>query len=663
MPESRRAVRWLLALAFAASFFVQPAAQAQDISDLELEKVRAVEKARIAAIKKVYHSVVAIYGTNRQGGGSGVIFHPEGYALTNYHVVAGAGVAGWGGLADTKLYKWKLIGMDPGGDLAIIKLEGPTPDHQFPWSRIGDSDLVRVGDFVMAMGNPFILAEDQTPTVTLGIVSGVKRYQPGTGPGGKMLEYGNCIQIDSSINPGNSGGPLFNMRGEVIGINGRGSFEERGRVNVGLGYAISAEQCKIFIPEMLSTKTCEHGTLEAVFDRYGGNETVCTSVNLDAPIGKAGLQPGDRLVRFNGKDIRSTHEFTNEIATLPAHWPVDVTWERDGKQQTAWVRLSAISYPKPPQRQPPARPQPQPKPDEKKDDAKKEEPKEEPAEEEDQPIEPFKPADEKDEPKEENPKEQPKQPAPPPIQIPRQQGAPMEFGKFRDAKQNEVEALRVIAQYIEYLGGREAVSKFAGWRTVVEVRQGNDIISSSTTRRAGAGRVRIEAQEEDVASIIIWDGSVLTRKTGDQVTTVEGIQARRTTLVAMETALAGILSENPKDQFRRIVLQGTDKSGGEVCYRLLLEDKSENRTVAWFSLLDANGDFQTRFVKFAPADDSDQPRSPMSVIADYRPIAGVMYSHTNRLVTGLEESTIVELQVSSVKPVAELPADAFVLPK
>ena len=165
-----------------------------------------------------------------------------------------------GGLADGKLYRWKLIGTDPGGDLAIIQLEGK---EVFPATRLGNSDEVKVGDWALAMGNPFILTEDQVPTVTLGIVSGVKRYQPGAGQ--NQLVYGNCIQVDSSINPGNSGGPLFNFKGEVIGINGRGSFKERGRVNVGLGYAISANQIKNFIPDLLATKLVEHATLDASF--------------------------------------------------------------------------------------------------------------------------------------------------------------------------------------------------------------------------------------------------------------------------------------------------------------------------------------------------------------------------------------------------------------
>ncbi|HTN74399.1 MAG TPA: trypsin-like peptidase domain-containing protein, partial [Pirellulaceae bacterium] len=172
----------------------------------ELAAVKAAEEDRIRAIDSVYGAVVAIYGNDRGGGGSGVLYDPAGFALTNHHVVQGAGVEGWAGLADGKLYRWRLIGTDPGGDVAIIQLQGK---EQFPIAPLGNSEHVRVGDFSMAMGNPFVLAEDQRPTVTLGIVSGIERYQEGAG--NNMLVYGNCIQVDSSINPGNSGGPLFNL--------------------------------------------------------------------------------------------------------------------------------------------------------------------------------------------------------------------------------------------------------------------------------------------------------------------------------------------------------------------------------------------------------------------------------------------------------------------
>src|SRR4029078_13213371 len=99
---------------------------------------------------------------------------------------------------------------------------------------LGDSDKLRAGDWSLAMGNPFLLATDFTPTVTFGLISGVHLYQY---PAGTLLEYTDCIQIDTSINPGNSGGPLFNMNAELVGINGRISLEKRGRVKCGGGYA------------------------------------------------------------------------------------------------------------------------------------------------------------------------------------------------------------------------------------------------------------------------------------------------------------------------------------------------------------------------------------------------------------------------------------------
>ncbi len=315
------------------------------LSDEEMALILASEKQRIAAIDRVIGSVVAIYGENRQGGGSGVIVDPSGIALTNHHVIIGAGVSGWGGLADGKLYHWKLVGTDPGGDLAIIQLEGQA---SFPFAPLGDSDKVRVGDWVLAMGNPFVLTEDQRPTVTLGIVSGVKRYQPGAGK--NQLIYGNCIQVDSSINPGNSGGPLFNLQGDVIGINGRGSFQDRGRVNVGLGYAISANQIRNFIPELLATKLVEHGTLDANFtDRNG--KVVCKNLYENTPLYLAGMRPGDELLEFEGVPIKTANQFTNLICTLPENWPARLKFrDASGELQTFHSRLFGLPYVKPKRR-------------------------------------------------------------------------------------------------------------------------------------------------------------------------------------------------------------------------------------------------------------------------------------------------------------------------
>ncbi len=304
--------------------------------------VRQYQQQRVDAIKRVVNSVVAIYDEDRTGSGSGVVISPSGLALTNHHVIMAAGIKGWGGLAGDRMFRWKLIGTDPGGDVSLIQMES---DEPFPWSPLGDSDLVQVGDWALAMGNPFILTEDQSPTVTLGIVSGVKRYQYGAGQ--NQLVYGNCIQVDSSINPGNSGGPLFNFNGEVIGINGRGSFQDRGRVNVGLGYAISSNQIKNFIPDLMATKLTEHGTLDCNFSDRDG-KVVCSTINQDSPAAKAGLALGDELVEFEGVSISTANQFTNLICTLPESWPAALTLQKPTGQITEMtVRLLGLPYSKP----------------------------------------------------------------------------------------------------------------------------------------------------------------------------------------------------------------------------------------------------------------------------------------------------------------------------
>jgi serine protease Do len=196
------------------------------------DDVRNAESRRIAVISKIRPAVVAVFANGGQGGGSGVVIDPEGFALTNFHVVQGVGPTMKCGLDDGVLYDAVLVGLDKVGDVALIKLLPKEQGKPFPNVPLGDSDKVRAGDWSIAMGNPFLLATDFSPTVTFGMVSGVHRYQY---PAGTLLEYTDCIQVDTSINPGNSGGPLFNTDGELIGINGRGSFEKRGRVNSGVG--------------------------------------------------------------------------------------------------------------------------------------------------------------------------------------------------------------------------------------------------------------------------------------------------------------------------------------------------------------------------------------------------------------------------------------------
>lgn len=332
------------------------------VDDDPLAAARRLEQQRIEVIRRITPAVVAVFGLERAGGGSGVVIHPSGLALTNHHVIAAAGTTGWGGLADGKLYRWELIGNDPGGDLALIRLIHDQPGGEFPSVKLGDSDQVQVGDWTLVLGNPFTLAEDYTPTVTYGIVSGVQRYQPGMSD--TLLVYGNCIQVDTSINPGNSGGPLFNVQGELIGINGRASFEfrQRGRVNVGLGYAISVNQCRHFLPELMATKLIQHGTLDALFgDRDG--RVLCTAIYDDADIAALGLELGDELLEFEGRPVTTANQFTNWICTLPAGWPAQLKIRKaDGRTSEIRMRLIGLPYPKM-DSPPPAAAPPQPRPE------------------------------------------------------------------------------------------------------------------------------------------------------------------------------------------------------------------------------------------------------------------------------------------------------------
>lgn len=345
-PDASSSIRPLCLLGTGLLCLAQWVATAQGQESLTEEawnSIRQAEQQRIEAIQKVYGAVVAIYDEERKGGGSGVLISSDGLTLTNHHVIMGAGISGWGGLADGQLYRWHLLGTDPGGDLAVIQLTG---HDDFPYAPVGNSNSVKIGDFALAMGNPFLLAEDHRPTVTLGIVSGVQRYQYGSGK--NQLVYGNCIQVDSSINPGNSGGPLFNMAGEIIGINGRGSFADRGRVNVGLGYAISSNQVKNFYPDLLATHLTEHGTLDAQFGNRQG-KVVCETLNLDAPIAQLGLELGDELIEFQSQPIDSANAFTNLISTMPEGWPVQLKIRKaNGQEETLWTRLLGLPY-QPPQ--------------------------------------------------------------------------------------------------------------------------------------------------------------------------------------------------------------------------------------------------------------------------------------------------------------------------
>jgi S1-C subfamily serine protease len=306
-----------------------------------LAVIRAEESARIQTIRKVSPAVAALFppGTSA-GGGSGVIIDPDGYGLTNFHVVAPMlrDRAGEAGLPDGRRRPLEVLGIDPGGDLAMFRLPGDAPAPSVP---LGDSDRLQVGDACLAMGNPFVLADDFTPTVTFGIISGLHRYQGGEG---RALVYTDCIQVDTSINPGNSGGPLFDMAGRLIGINGRISAEERGRVNVGVGFAITIHQARRFIPALRAGLTVRHAAAGfTVAD--AASRVLVQHVPEESAAHRAGIRPGDELVRFGGRDIRSANEFLSILGTFPAGWPVEAALRRRSSVLLVRYRLDPLPLP------------------------------------------------------------------------------------------------------------------------------------------------------------------------------------------------------------------------------------------------------------------------------------------------------------------------------
>jgi S1-C subfamily serine protease len=336
----------VLVLVGAAVTLALHAALAADGPALD-PRVRTDEAARVAAIAKVQPAVVAIFSANPQaagqGGGSGVLIDKEGYALTNFHVVQGAGDVMYCGLPDGVLYDAVVVGLDKVGDVALVKLLPKDKGKPFPFAALGDSDTVKAGDWAMALGNPFLLATDFKPTVTFGLVSGIHRYQY---PSGTLLEYTDCIQVDTSINPGNSGGPLFNMKGELIGINGRGSFDKRGRVNSGVGYAISINQIKNFLGHLRAGIDTDHATLGAIVETdsedEAGERLLVRSIIEDSDVRRRGLDVDDELVSFAGRPVTSVNQYKNVLGLYPKGWRVPLVYRRNNVKREILVRLMQL---------------------------------------------------------------------------------------------------------------------------------------------------------------------------------------------------------------------------------------------------------------------------------------------------------------------------------
>jgi serine protease Do len=268
-----------------------------------------------------------------QGSGSGVIISAEGYILTNNHVVDGAQEV-IVTMADQQTHKAKVVGRDPKTDLAVLKIDAKA---SLPVAPMGSSTDLKVGDWVVAVGNPFGLSH----TVTAGIVSAKGRVI-GAGP------YDDFIQIDAPINPGNSGGPLFNMQGEMVGINT--AIIASGQ---GIGFAIPVDLAKPLIPQLVKTGEVARGYLGVSIqsitpelaqalkleERQGA---LVSEVVQGSPAAKAGIRQGDVIVGFNGETIDEARDLPAVVAKTPVGEDVTVTLRRDGNTQQVPVTMGKL---------------------------------------------------------------------------------------------------------------------------------------------------------------------------------------------------------------------------------------------------------------------------------------------------------------------------------
>lgn len=286
------------------------------------------------------------------GEGTGFFIHADGYVLTNNHVVENAQDIVVRTAAD-KVYKARVIGRDPRTDLALIKVDGK---EKFPIAALGDSSKIEIGEWVVAIGNPFGLSH----TVTQGIVSAVGRSE--VHPGGRQM-YANFIQTDASINPGNSGGPLVNTRGEVIGINAavRGDGQ-------GIGFAIPSNMAKKLLPQLAQGKI-ERSFLGVAVDDV--TPELARSLHLDrvfgavvrdvvtgSPAEKSGVKPGDVITAFDGSAVRNKSDLPWLTASAGTAGKVPLEMMREGKAVTINVQLANMpgQYGDDPTPAPPATP-------------------------------------------------------------------------------------------------------------------------------------------------------------------------------------------------------------------------------------------------------------------------------------------------------------------
>ncbi len=269
----------------------------------------------------------------QMGQGSGFIITTDGYIMTNNHVVGEADEIDVK-LSDGRKFTAKVIGTDPKSDVAVIKIDA----KNLPVIPLGDSEKLEVGEWVLAIGNPFGLAH----TVTVGVVSAKGRSHLG------INDYEDFIQTDAAINPGNSGGPLINIRGEVVGMNT--AIFSRSGGSMGIGFAIPVNMAKAVKDQLIKNGKVIRGWLGVIiqdiddelaksFDLKNSEGVLVAEVSPDSPAARGGLKQGDVILRLNGTPVNDVGELRNKIALTTPGTKVKFDILRNGKKKTIKVKI------------------------------------------------------------------------------------------------------------------------------------------------------------------------------------------------------------------------------------------------------------------------------------------------------------------------------------
>jgi serine protease Do/serine protease DegQ len=259
--------------------------------------------------------------------GSGVIVDAKnGYVITNAHVVKDAREIQVT-LKNNLRLPATLVGADPGTDIALLKVEG----RNLTEAKFGDSDALQVGDFVIAIGNPFGIGQ----TATSGIVSALGRS------GLSMEGYEHFIQTDAPINPGNSGGALINLKGELIGINSAIIGPSGG--SVGIGFAVPAVIARAVMDQLIRFGEVKRGRLGvAMQDVVGGEGAMVTEVQANSPAAEAGLRKGDVVIGLNGRPVRGAAELRARLSVVPVGETIELSVQRGGETQALKARIGEV---------------------------------------------------------------------------------------------------------------------------------------------------------------------------------------------------------------------------------------------------------------------------------------------------------------------------------